>query len=54
MLVQLLVTVCAGCGGEPVVIVFFRLSLLHPFFYVLAAAQTFECRRAGGMNFMVV
>ena len=52
MLVQLLVTVCAGCGGEPVVIVFFRLSLLHPFFYVLAAAQTSGRRRAGGMNFI--
>ena len=52
--VQLLVTVCAGCGGE---LRFWYVTALltAPLFYVpVAAAQTFGRRRDGRMNFMVI
>ena len=50
--VQLLVTVCAGCGGE---LRFWYVTALltAPLFYVpVAAAQTFGRRRDGRMNFI--
>ena len=50
--VQLLVTVCTGCGGEPG-LWYVPALLASPFFYVpAAAAQTSGRRRDGGMNFI--